>query len=414
MSRRVVITGMGMITPLGHTVETTWEAIVAGRSGIGPITRFDPGDSLVKIAAEVKDWDPAQYMSAKEARRRDRYQQLIFAAGMQAFQHSGLPITDENRGRTGVIIGSSIGGVSSYYEELWTLFETKDLRRISPFGIPMMMINGGGDYVAIEIGATGPSFVPASACATGADCIGVAFDLIRMGRLDRALAGCGDAAVYSVGIAAFDRTGALSRENDHPERAVRPFSLNRPGLAFSEGAAVVVLEELEAARARGAQIYGEMLGYASTSDAYHITAPHPDGLGAGEAVKRALEDARLTPADIDYISAHGTGTSLNDVMETRAIKRVFGQRAYDVPMSSTKSMTGHAMGATAAFEAIFCLLAMRDSVAPPTINLDEPDPDCDLDYVPNQARSLPIRVAMSNAFGFGGHNASLILAQFSS
>lgn len=414
MSRRVVITGMGMITPLGHTVETTWEAIVAGRSGIGPITRFDPGDSLVKIAAEVKDWDPAQYMSAKEARRRDRYQQLIYAAGMQAFQHSGLPITDENRGRTGVIIGSSIGGVSSYYEELWTLFETKDLRRISPFGIPMMMINGGGDYVAIEIGATGPSFVPASACATGADCIGVAFDLIRMGRLDRALAGCGDAAVYSVGIAAFDRTGALSRENDHPERAVRPFSLNRPGLAFSEGAAVVVMEELEAARARGAQIYGELLGYGSTSDAYHITAPHPEGLGASEAVKRALEDARLTPADIDYISAHGTGTSLNDVMETRAIKRVFGQRAYEVPMSSTKSMTGHAMGATAAFEAIFCLLAMRDSVAPPTINLDDPDPDCDLDYVPNQARSLPIRVAMSNAFGFGGHNASLILAQFSS
>jgi beta-ketoacyl-acyl-carrier-protein synthase II len=339
---------------------------------------------------------------------------LIFAAGMQAFEHSGLTITDENRARTGVIIGSAIGGVSSYYEELWTLFETRDLRRISPFAIPMMMVNGGGDYVAIAIGATGPSYVPASACATGAEAIGLAFDLIRMGRLDRALAGGGDAAVYSVGIAAFDRTGALSRENDHPERAVRPFALNRPGLVFSEGAAVVVLEELESARARGAQIYGEVLGYGSTSDAHHITAPHPDGLGASAAVKQALADARLNPDAIDYINAHGTGTALNDAMETRAIKLAFGQRAYDVPMSSTKSMTGHAMGATAAFEVIFSLLAIRDSVAPPTINLDEPDPECDLDYVPNQARQLPIRIAMTNAFGFGGHNVSLILGKFTS
>jgi beta-ketoacyl-acyl-carrier-protein synthase II len=414
MSRRVVITGMGMITPLGHTVESTWEAIVAGRSGIARITRFDTGDSPVKIAAEIKDWDPTRYMNPKEARRRDRYQQLIFAAGMQAFEHSGLTITDENRARTGVIIGSAIGGVSSYYEELWTLFETRDLRRISPFAIPMMMVNGGGDYVAIAIGATGPSYVPASACATGAEAIGLAFDLIRMGRLDRALAGGGDAAVYSVGIAAFDRTGALSRENDHPERAVRPFALNRPGLVFSEGAAVVVLEELESARARGAQIYGEVLGYGSTSDAHHITAPHPDGLGASAAVKQALADARLNPDAIDYINAHGTGTALNDAMETRAIKLAFGQRAYDVPMSSTKSMTGHAMGATAAFEVIFSLLAIRDSVAPPTINLDEPDPECDLDYVPNQARQLPIRIAMTNAFGFGGHNVSLILGKFTS
>ncbi|MCS7071890.1 MAG: beta-ketoacyl-[acyl-carrier-protein] synthase family protein, partial [Anaerolinea sp.] len=244
--------------------------------------------------------------------------------------------------------------------------------------------------------------------------IGLAFDLIRMGKLDCALAGGGDAAVYSVGIAAFDRTGALSRENDHPERAVRPFALNRPGLVFSEGAAVVVLEELESARARGAQIYGELLGYGSTSDAYHITAPQPDGLGASAAIMQALADARLTPDDIDYINAHGTGTALNDVMETRAIKRAFGQRAYAVPMSSTKSMTGHAMGAPAAFEVIFCLLAIRDSVAPPTINLDEPDPECDLDYVPNQARPLPIRIAMTNAFGFGGHNVSLILGRFTS
>lgn len=412
MSRRVVITGLGMITPLGKTVETTWENIKAGRSGIGPITRFDTTGYAVKIAAEITDWNPKDYMPHKEVRRRDRYQQYIYAAGMQAFTHAGLSITDENRSRTGVMIGSAIGGVTSYYDDLWDLFQHRDPRQISPFGTPMLMVNGGGNYVAIQIGATGPSYVPTSACATGADCIGVAFDLIRAGRLDQALAGAGDATIFPVGIGTFDRMGALSRENDDPHRAIRPFSLNRPGLVFSEGAAVLALEEAEHAKQRGAQIYGEIVGYASTSDAFHITAPQPEGRGAAEAVQRALDDARLTPADIDYINAHGTGTSLNDAMETKAIKQVFGQRAYAVPMSSTKSMTGHAMGATAAFEAVFCLLAMRDSIAPPTINLVEPDPDCDLDYVPNTARELPIRAAMSNSFGFGGHNVALVFKQF--
>jgi 3-oxoacyl-(acyl-carrier-protein) synthase len=274
------------------------------------------------------------------------------------------------------------------------------------------MSNGGSDYVGLEIGARGPATILASACATGADNIGFAFELIRQGRIDQALAGGCDAVIFPVGIAAFDRTGALSRENDDPARACRPFSLNRPGLVFGEGAAVLALEELESAKARGATIYGEIVGYAQTSDAFHITAPDPEASGAAAAITLALESARLTPDDIDYINAHGTGTELNDVMETRATKRALGERAWQIPMSSTKSMTGHAMAGTAAMEAIFCLQAIRDSVAPPTINLDVPDPECDLDYVPNTARELPLNTVMSNSFGFGGHNASLIFKAF--
>jgi len=408
MTRRVVVTGMGLLSPLGQSVAESWEAILAGRSGIGPLTRFDATDFAVKIAAEVKDWDPSVYMLAKEARKRDRYQQFAIGAALQAFRDSGLEVTDENRHRTGVIVGSAVGGIDSYYQEVRKLVDTGDPRRVTPFGIPMLMVNGGSDLITIEIGATGPSYTPTSACATGADCIGHAFDLIRMGRLDRALAGCGEAPIIPIGIAAFDRTGACSRENEHPALASRPFDRDRSGLVFAEGSGVIVLEELEAARARGAQIYAEIVGYGATSDAFHITAPEPEGKGAAAAIRLALEDAKLTTADIDYINAHGTATMLNDIMETRAIKTAFGERAYQVPMSSTKSMTGHAMGATAAFEAIFSILAIRNNVAPPTINLHEPDPECDLDYVPNTPREMPIRHAMSNSFGFGGHNVSLI------
>jgi len=408
MTRRVVVTGMGLISPLGQSVAESWEALLAGRSGIAPLTRFDATDFAVKIAAEVKDWDPSRYMLAKEARKRDRYQQFALAAALQAFRDSGLEITDENRHRTGVIVGSAVGGIDSYYNEVRKLFDTGDPRRITPFGIPMLMVNGGSDLIAIEIGATGPSYTPTSACATGGDCIGHAFDLIRMGRLDRALAGCGEAPIIPIGIAAFDRTGACSHENDNPSMASRPFDKDRTGLVFAEGSGVLVLEELESARARGAQIYAEIAGYGATSDAYHITAPEPEGRGPTAAIRLALEDAKLTPDDIDYINAHGTATTLNDIMETKAVKSAFGERAYHMPMSSTKSMTGHAMGATAAFEAIFSILAIRGSVAPPTINLSEPDPECDLDYVPNTAREMPIRHAMSNSFGFGGHNVSLI------
>ncbi|MCA0453227.1 MAG: beta-ketoacyl-ACP synthase II [Chloroflexi bacterium] len=412
MSRRVVVTGMGMVTPLGLNVEDSWAGIKGGKSGIGPITLFDTTDYLVKIAAELKGFDPAQYMPAKEVRRRDRYQHLVLAAGKQAVESSGIAVTDENRHRIGTIIGSSVGGVGAYWEQAQILIESNDPRRISPFGIPMLMVNGGSDLVSIEYGTTGTSATPISACATGADCIGMAFDLIRAGRLDAAFAGCGDAPIIPIGIAAFDRVGACSRENDTPERAIRPFDKTRPGLVFSEGAGVIVIEELEFAKARGANILAELVGFASTSDAYHVTAPQPEGIGASKAIQYALDDAHLNPTDVDYINAHGTGTSLNDAMETRAVKRVFGDQAYKVPMSSTKSMTGHGMGATAALEAAFAVLAIRDNVAPPTINLNEPDPECDLDYVPNVAREMPISCVMSNSFGFGGHNVSLIFKSF--
>ena len=413
MTRRVVITGIGVVSPLGHNAEDTWSALKNGQSGVGPITRFDPVNHLVKIAAEVKDWDPAAHMPAKEARRRDPYQQFIVAAANEAWAQSGLEINEANTHRSGVIIGSSVGGIGSYFDQAKLLIETNDPRRITPFGIPMLMVNGGSDIMSIEVGAMGPSYTPISACATGADCIGHAFDLIRLGRLDQALAGCGEAPIIQIGIGAFDRVGACSRENDDPAGASRPFDKNRTGLVFGEGAGVVVLEALEQAKARDATILGEIIGYGSTSDAFHTTAPDPDGKGAAAALRAALDDARLNPEDIDYINAHGTATALNDVMETRAVKQVFGEQAYHTPMSSTKSMTGHGMGATAALEAVYSLLALRDQVAPPTINLTEADPDCDLDYVPNVARELPLQKVMSNSFGFGGHNVSLILSKFS-
>lgn len=412
MSRRVVITGVGMITPLGHTVETTWENIKAGVSGVGLITRYDTSNHAVKIAAEVKNWDATQYMPAKETRRRDLYQQFIEVAMQELLRESGFEVDKDKPQRTGVVVGSAVGGVTAYYNEADTFITTGDPRRITPFGIPMLMVEGGGNQIAIHIGAMGASYAPISACATGADCIGHAFDLIRMGRLDQAVAGCGEAPIIPIGIAAFDRTGACSRLNETPTEAVKPFDKNRQGLVFSEGAALLALEELEHAKARGATILGELVGYASTSDAFHITAPDPDAKGAAIVVQAALDDARLTPDDIDYINAHGTATSLNDAMETKAIKRVFGERAYHVPMSSTKSMTGHAMGATAAMEAVFALMAIRDQIAPPTINYREPDPECDLDCVPNVAREMPIRRVMSNSFGFGGHNVSLIISRF--
>ena len=412
MTRRVVITGLGAISPLGHNAEDTWDGLKNGRSGVGPITRFDPVNHLVKIAAEVKDWDPAQYMPAKEARRRDPYQQFVVAAAQQAHAHSGLAITEENSPRTGVIIGSSVGGIGSYFDQAKLLIDTEDPRRITPFGIPMLMVNGGSDIISIDVGATGPSYTPISACATGADCIGHAFDLIRLGRIDQVLAGGGDAPIIRIGIAAFDRVGACSRENDNPEGASRPFDKNRTGLVFGEGAGVVVLEALDHAQARGANILAEIVGYGSTSDAFHTTAPDPDGKGAAAAIRAALDDAKLNVDDVDYINAHGTATALNDVMETKAVKQAFGEQAYRIPMSSTKSMTGHGMGATAALEAVYSVLALRDQVAPPTVNLTEADPECDLDYVPNVARELPLQTVMSNSFGFGGHNVSLIFAKF--
>jgi beta-ketoacyl-acyl-carrier-protein synthase II len=403
---------MGAVTPLGHSVEETWDAIKAGKSGVAPITRFDTGSYLVKIAAEVKNWDPTVYMAAKDARRRDLYQQFIDAAAQEAVKQAHFEVNDSNRRCTAIIIGSAVGGIGSYYDQASLLFETKDPRRITPFGIPMLMVNGGSDMVSITMGATGPSYTPISACATGADCIGHAFDLIRIGRVDQALAGAGEAPIISIGIAAFDRVGAVSRQVENPETASRPFDKTRSGLVFSEGAGVLALEELEHAKARGATIYAEIVGYGATSDAFHPTAPDPEGRGASAAIEDALRDARLNPVDVHYINAHGTATALNDAMETKAVKAIFGEQAYKVPMSSTKSMTGHGMGATAASEAIFSILALRDQIAPPTINLHEADPECDLDYVPNVAREMKMSCVMSNSFGFGGHNVSLIFKQY--
>ncbi|HEX2906326.1 MAG TPA: beta-ketoacyl-ACP synthase II [Phototrophicaceae bacterium] len=412
MTRRVVVTGMGIISPLGHTVESTWEAIKAGHCGIGPITRFDASNHLVKIAAEVKDWNPADYMPAKEARRRDRYQQFVVTAAAEAVRNSGFHVPEADPWRSSVVIGSAVGGVECYYEQATDFFKSGDPRRITPFGIPMLVVNGGSNLVSLEVGAMGPTATPVSACATGAECIGYAFHLIRMGRVDQALAGGGEAPIFPLGIATFDRVGACSRLNDDPQHASRPFDKSRLGLVFGEGAGVLALEELEFAKARGAHILAEMVGYGATSDAFHITAPDPEGRGAAQAIRQALEDAQLNPTDIHYINAHGTATALNDVMETKAVKLAFGDQAYKVPMSSTKSMTGHGMGATAAMEAAFSVLAIRDQVAPPTINLNEPDPECDLDYVPNTARPMPIQTVMSNSFGFGGHNVSLIFKAF--
>lgn len=410
MTRRVVVTAMGMISPLGNTVETSWEAIKAGRSGVGPITHFDTANYLVKIAAEVRDFDPTDYMDKKEIRRRDPYQHYATAASLQALEAAGLTeddsLTSEERRRMSVVIGSAIGGMQTYAEYIEVINTTGNPRKVTPFGITMAIPDGASNIVSVMAGAGGPSCVPVSACATGADCIGYAFDLIKAGRIDRALAGAAEYPVIPMGVAVFDRAGACSREQ------IRPFDKRRDGFVFGDGCGVILLEELEAAKRRGATILAELVGYGCSSDAIHITAPDPYGMGASEAIELALQDAELKPEDVDYINAHGTGTELNDKMETNAVKRVFGEYAYQVPMSSTKSMTGHAMGATAAMEAIFSVLSIRDNVAPPTINLEEADPECDLDYVPHTAREHPIDVVMSNSFGFGGHNSVLVFKRY--
>jgi 3-oxoacyl-[acyl-carrier-protein] synthase II len=409
MSRRVVVTGLGMVTALGHDVESTWSAIKNGQSGIERISVYDPSNHQVQIAAEVKDWDPTTYVDKKELRRRDRYQLFAYAAAMQAWRQSGIELHNEiDRMKTSIVVGSSVGGMNSFEDQVLMVNRTNNLRKVTPFGIPMLVVNGASNMVCIEIGAHGPSQTPASACATGADCIGQAYDLIRSGRIDRAIAGTGEAPILAIGIAVFDRVGATSRRNDDPHGAIRPFSKDRDGLVFSEGAAALVLEEYDSAKARGATILAELCGYGSTSDAFHVTAPEPEGIGASHAIQLAMTDAQANPEDIQYINAHGTATALNDPMETLAVKRVFGEQAYQTPMSSTKSMTGHGMGMTAALEAAFCVLSLRDQIAPPTINLHDPDPDCDLDYVPNTARDLKMSMVMTNAFGFGGHNSSLI------
>jgi 3-oxoacyl-[acyl-carrier-protein] synthase II len=408
----VAITGLGLLTPLGNDVSSSWSAILAGRSGAGPITQFDCSQYKTRIAAEVKDFDPHLYMDRKDARRIDRCAQLAIAATQQALIDAKFDMGRYDPWRVGVLIGSGIGGIRTLLEQLEVLLE-RGPRRVSPFTIPGLMLNAPAAHVSIAMGARGPNLALATACATGSNALGEAAEIIRRGRADVMIAGGSETAIVKLAMAAFDNLGALSTRNEEPERASRPFDALRDGFLMAEGAGVLLLERLDLARARGARIYAELAGYGCTGDAFHITAPSEDGIGAAECMRLALEDAGLQPTEVDYINAHGTSTPLNDASETLSIKQVFGEYAYKLPISSTKSMTGHLMGAAGAIEAAFTVLAMRDQWLPPTINHEVPDPVCDLDYVPNVARRAPVDVAMSNSFGFGGHNATLIFRRLS-
>ncbi len=409
--RRVVITGMGAITPLGHDVETTWRSLLAGRSGVGPITHFDPSPFNTKIAAEVHDFEATRYMSPKEARRTDRFTQFAWAATAQALERSGLKIDQDNGDEIGVVFGSAIGGCN-IIEEIFQAMGEKGPQRVSPFSAPMMIPSMAASHIAIATGARGPNFCIASACATGASAIGEAWEMIRRGDTKAVIAGASEAALVPFALASFDRTGGLSRRNHEPERASRPFDAQRDGFVFGEGAGALVLEELEYALSRGAPVLAEVIGYGASADATHISAPSEGGSGAALAMARAIQKAGLRPEEVDYINAHGTSTVLNDEAETEAIKKVFGGYAYWLPISSTKSMTGHLLGAAGAVEAIVCVMTIRKGIIHPTINYEYPDPECDLDYVPNQARPNPVKVALSNSFGLGGHNACLLFRVF--
>jgi 3-oxoacyl-[acyl-carrier-protein] synthase II len=411
MDRRVVITGMGTINPLGLNVSETWGNALKGVSTTGPITSFDASDSPIRFACEVRNFDPERYMDERNARRRDRFEQFAIAATQEALKQAKFFVMEENAGRVGVIVSTAVGGLKSLLEGIRSLMELGP-SRISPFVVPKFMPNGASGMIALEIGAKGPAYSVASACASGSDSIGQAWSMIRSGIIDACIAGGSEATINTVGINAFGRLRALSRRNEEYTKVPAPFDKDRDGLVMAEGSAVVILEALDHARARGAEILAELVGHSATTDSFHITAPDESGAGGAAAIVGALQAAGLRPDEVDYINAHGTGTVLNDVAETRAIKSALGEHAYRIPVSSTKSMTGHMMGATGALETIFCVQAIRDGVVPPTINLVHPDPDCDLDYVPNEARRHDVRVAINNAFGLGGHNAVLALRAF--
>lgn len=404
--RRVVVTGLGLVTPLGTGVEKTWKAICAGESGIGRITKFDPTGYDAQIAGEVKDFDPAHFIEKKEIKKMDPFIHYAVGAAQLAVDDAGLKVAPEEATRVGVYIGSGIGGLGSI-EHYHNVLKEKGPGRVSPFFIPMTIINLASGQVAIRIGAKGPNSCAVTACATGNHCIGDAYRLIQRGMADVMVAGGAEAAITPLGVAGFASAKALSFRNDAPTKASRPFDTDRDGFVLGEGAGVVVIEELEHARKRGVRIYGELIGYGMNSDAYHITAPPEEGEGAVRCMNLALNDAGIKPDQVNYINAHGTST-MADAIETSAIKQVFGEQAYQIPVSSTKSMTGHLLGAAGGIEAVFSLLALYHGLLPPTINLDNPDPACDLDYVPNTARPAPIKIALSNSFGFGGVNACLI------
>jgi len=411
MRRHVAITGLGAVTPLGNDVPTLWEGLLAGRSGVGPITQFDPSNMEVRIAAEVKDFDPVALFGRRQARRNDRFTLFALEAARQAVADAGLQFEGEDGREAGVIIGTAIGGILTLLKN-YDVLQTSGPRRVSPFMAPMMMPNAASAAVAITYGLQGPNLCVASACATGSHAIGEAAEMIRRGRAEVMICGGSETVVNPLALSAFKNMGAVSTRNDEPERASRPFDAGRDGFVMGEGAGVLVLESLEHARQRGARIYCELAGYGATADAYHITAPEETGQGAARAMEWALQDAGLAPGKVDYVNAHGTSTPLNDPVETRAIRAVFGPHADRLAISSTKSMLGHLMGAAGAVEAIVCVKSLETGWVHPTLNYEHPDPECDLDYVPNQARQLDPQVVLSNSFGFGGHNGCLIFRRW--
>lgn len=409
---RVVITGMGAISPLGNSARASWESAVAGRSGIGPITQFDASEFPCQIAGEVRDFDPQEYMDFKEARRMSRASQLAVAAAVQALADAGLGETVPDPERTGVVIGTGMGGFEKGDENM-VVYRTRGLNRVNPFALTASLPNMPSHHVSLVAQTMGPINTVVAACATGTQALGEATEYIRRGAADMVIAGGVEGLIHESALAGFTAMRALcTSHNDSPEKASRPFDLNRDGFILSEGAGVVVMERLDKALARGAHIYAEILGHASSSDAYHVAAPDPEGAGAVRAMRWALQDAGVEPEEMDYINAHGSSTPINDQVETLAIKKLFGEHAYEIKVSSTKSVMGHAMGGTGALEAIFTAYALQEGVLPPTINYETPDPECDLDYVPNVARQANIQVAMSNNFGLGGQNACIVLGRF--
>jgi len=401
------VTGLGVVTSIGHDVESFWTSLVAGKIGIDRVTLFDPSGFPCQIGAEVRSWDVNEFMDPKEARRNDRYTHFGFVAAKQAVADSGIDMAKEDGDRVGVIIGSGIGGMHTYETQLRNLFE-RGPRKVSPFTIPSLIGNMCAGLVAIDLGARGPNFGMVSACATGTHSLGEAAHAIRRGDADVMIAGGSEAAITPFAYASFCSMKAMSTRNDNPSGASRPFDKGRDGFIMGEGSGVLVLESLEHARARGARIYCELAGYAATCDAYHITQPDPDGKGLSMAMRRALDSAAARPGDVDYINAHGTSTPYNDKFETIAIKKIFGEHARRLPVSSTKSMTGHLLGAAGGIESVVCVKTIERGVIPPTMNLEEPDPDCDLDYVPNAARQVRVRTVLSNNLGFGGQNAAVV------
>jgi 3-oxoacyl-[acyl-carrier-protein] synthase II len=408
--RRVVVTGVGAVTPLGNDVDTTWKNIIEGKSGIGPLTRLNADEYPAKVSAELKDFNPEVFIEKTDVRKMDRFTQYAVAAALMAVKDANLVINDENADRVGVWIGSGIGGMETF-EKQYEIFLERGYRRVSPFFVPMLIPDMATGQVSIRLGAKGFNSCTVTACATGTNSIGDAFKVIQRGDADAMITGGAEAPITKMSVAGFCANKALSTNPD-PNTACRPFDKNRDGFIIGEGSGIIVLEELEHALARGAKIYAEIIGYGATGDAYHVTAPAPGGEGGARAMRMAIKDSGLKLEDIHYVNAHGTSTEYNDKFETLAIKEVFGDHAYKLAMSSTKSMTGHLLGAAGGVEAIFSVLAMRDSILPPTINYENPDPECDLDYVPNKARKQEINAVMSNSLGFGGHNATIIFKKY--